>query len=127
MEELVNTIENEKVAIFYFYGDTCPHCHKFNPILDKVVQKHQLTVYSFNTFNEENGIALQQFTESGTYQFPPVEYVPMIVVMQNQQLMWIFGANQWAVQNPDAELGYDINEQLVDEFFGQDFNQKITR
>ena len=50
--------ENEKhdVTLYYFYGESCPHCADAKPFLEKLEDKYpELTIQSFETWqNKEN-------------------------------------------------------------------------
>lgn len=123
IKELQSTIEKEEVVLLYVYGDTCPHCNKFKPMLDKMVKKHNAKVYSFNIYNEENSLAMQNLAMTDTYGFGNLMYVPVIMVIKYGQVTGMMGAEQWAIPNDNAELGYDINEKMLDDFFSTDFGK----
>lgn len=47
--------ENKTVCIYFFYGETCPHCAQEKPFLSRLEEKYSLEVHSFEVyFNKEN-------------------------------------------------------------------------
>jgi thiol-disulfide isomerase/thioredoxin len=48
--------ENKTICIYFFYGETCPHCAQEKPFLQEMVKKYpEIELHSFEVyFNKEN-------------------------------------------------------------------------
>jgi len=69
----------EKVVIYFFWGDGCPHCAKAKPYLEALVQENpSIELRMFEIYNsEENQALFEKVSEA--YGFTP-RYVPTIFV-----------------------------------------------
>ena len=50
--------------IYFFYGETCPHCSKVKPLLDEMEQKYRenIVIHKYEVYNnEENKILFKEF------------------------------------------------------------------
>ncbi len=77
----------EEVAVYFFWGEGCPHCAKAKPVLEAFAIKHpSVSLYMFEIYNnEENRQLLEKFGE--VYGFKP-RYVPTILVGENYFEGW---------------------------------------
>ena len=57
---------DNRVVVYFFWGDGCPHCAEEEPFLDSLKQKYpSLEVKMFETwYNKENAERFQQMAES---------------------------------------------------------------
>jgi thiol-disulfide isomerase/thioredoxin len=69
----------EKVVIYFFWGDGCPHCAQAKPYLEALVQENpSIELRMFEVYNSEENQAL--FAKvSEVYGFTP-RYVPTIFI-----------------------------------------------
>lgn len=78
---LPSTLQDEnKVVIYLFWGDGCPHCAKAKPVLEGLVAQNPTTVsmYEFEVWNsKENQALFQEFGDA--FGFTP-RYVPTIII-----------------------------------------------
>lgn len=123
INELKRKVEGEESVVLYLFGNTCPHCIKYKPVLDDMVEKHKVKVYSFDIFIEQNNKDFKELLTNNTYGLKDIEYVPMMIVFKNGEMVELFGAEQWQIKNEKADLGYDINEKVINEFFSKDFSK----
>ncbi len=70
---------DEKVVVYVFWGEGCPHCAKAIPYLKDLVQQHpSIDLQMFEVYNvEANRLLFEKFGES--YGFKP-RYVPTIFI-----------------------------------------------
>ncbi len=65
---LVNNVENDsdKVVIYFFWGDGCPHCAVEKPFLEEMENKYpELRVESFETWkNQDNAQLFQKVAQA---------------------------------------------------------------
>lgn len=59
-EELIFPISDDpdKVTIYFFWGDGCPHCESQKPFLESLEQKHDVEVKSFETWKNRDNAKL---------------------------------------------------------------------
>jgi len=57
---------DEKVDLYFFYGDTCPHCKEAEAFLNSLGEKYpELEIYSYEVFNnKKNAELLLEFFEN---------------------------------------------------------------
>ncbi len=56
----------DKLTVYFFWGDGCPHCAKEKPFLDSLEEKYpELEVKSFETwYNQENAELFQEVAKA---------------------------------------------------------------
>lgn len=71
--------DEEKVVIYFFWGDGCPHCAKAKPVLEGLVAQHpSIELYEFEIYNSaQNQELFAAFGEA--YGFEP-RYIPTILI-----------------------------------------------
>jgi thiol-disulfide isomerase/thioredoxin len=71
--------DEEKVVIYFFWGDGCPHCAKAKPVLEGLAAQHpSIELYEFEIYNSVENQEL--FTAFGkAYGFEP-RYIPTILI-----------------------------------------------
>ncbi len=74
----INIVAQNKVNIYLFYGDGCPHCEKTEKYLDTLYDKYDIKVYSYEVWNSQ--INSQKMLQVGRYLNTSITGVPFIVV-----------------------------------------------
>lgn len=69
----------DKVVIYFFWGDGCPHCAKAKPVLEGLAQKNpRVILYEYEVYNSvQNQQYLQQMGDAYGFQ---AQYVPTIFI-----------------------------------------------
>ena len=69
----------QELPIYFFYGDTCPHCAKAKPVMRELAAANpEIQLYEIEIYNSEQN--RQLFSEIGKlYEFEP-QYVPTIII-----------------------------------------------
>lgn len=76
---LVSQVQEEKVVVYFFWGDGCPHCAKAKPVLEDYAKQHpSLDLQMFEIYNvDQNKVLFEKISE--LYGFEP-RYVPTIFI-----------------------------------------------
>lgn len=120
--------ENDKVAdkfrdgesfILYVYGNSCPHCHKLEPVLDRISEETGVPYFRIDAFTESGKRQLQEWIDSGEYGLPDIRHVPALLHVRDGSFAMKLDAFDYAIENPSAELGYDIDEDRLRAFLSQ--------
>ncbi|MNC31301.1 hypothetical protein D3C75_796180 [compost metagenome] len=98
------------------WGNSCPHCHKVMPVLDKLTSQTGIKVERIDTFNESNNKAYAKMVASGKYGLSEIKWVPTLVYVKNGKQQATISVYDWAVENAAADLGYDIEESKIKTF-----------
>jgi cytochrome c biogenesis protein CcdA/glutaredoxin len=80
----VNFIQSkDKVCLYFFYGQGCPHCAKVEPYLSEIEQKYDLEIYRFEVYNNRsNLVLLQKYFDA--YNVPQNQRgVPVVFISDN--------------------------------------------
>lgn len=112
-------LKNKDTFVYLVWGNTCPHCHKVMPTLDKMSAESGIPIMEIDVYIEENKRAYDQFVQSGKYGLSEIEWVPTLVYIHNGKEERTLNAFDWAIENENAELGYDIDESMIMEFIAQ--------
>jgi thiol-disulfide isomerase/thioredoxin len=108
------------VTLYFFYGETCPHCHKAAIFLEKLKEKYsELEIKSFEVFsNAENAKLLLQFLkEHGETQ---VVRVPAIFIGDEVIIGYLSDETTGRAIEKALEDNLSHEDQIIDyPFFGQ--------
>lgn len=107
---------NQKVNIYFFWGEGCPHCEKQKPFLEKMKNKYpEVTVHSYEiSRSSENRKLMQEF---GKKLNANVSGVPFTIIGEHYIVGWMDEANT-GVQIEDAikcainEMCRDVGEEI---------------
>lgn len=72
--------ENDKINIYMFWGNGCPHCHHMKEFFDSLEEtyKSKINLYTFEVwYNVENAGLLGRFT---SFLNDTPKYVPYLVI-----------------------------------------------
>lgn len=109
-------LENKDTFILLVWGNSCPHCHKVMPVLDKLTSQTGIKVERIDTFNESNNKAYAKMAASGKYGLTQIKWVPTLVFIKDGQQQSTIGVYDWAVENATADMGYDIDDSKIKAF-----------
>jgi thiol-disulfide isomerase/thioredoxin len=109
-------LENKETFILLVWGNSCPHCHKVMPVLDKLSSQTGVKVERIDTFNESNNKAYAKMAASGKYGLTQIKWVPTLVFIKDGQQQSTIGVYDWAVENATADMGYDIDDSKIKAF-----------
>lgn len=75
----INQQPEEDVAVYFFWGEGCPHCAQAKPVLEAFAMEHpSVSLHMYEIYNvEENRLLFEKFGEA--YGFKP-RYVPTILI-----------------------------------------------
>jgi predicted bacteriocin transport accessory protein len=112
-------LDNKDTFILLVWGNSCPHCHKVMPVLDKLTDQTGVKVERIDTFNESNNTAYSKMVSSGKYGLQEIKWVPTLIYIKEGKQVSTIGVYDWAVENAAADLGYDLNEDIIKKFMEQ--------
>ncbi|PZD97038.1 hypothetical protein DNH61_04765 [Paenibacillus sambharensis] len=112
-------LNNKETFIMLVWGNSCPHCHKVMPVLDKLSADTGVKVERIDTFIESNNRKYYELFRSGKYELTEPKWVPTLVYIKNGKQVSAIGAFDWAIDNVNADLGYDIDEQVIKAYLEQ--------
>ena len=49
--------ESNQTCIYFFYGSGCPHCARVEPFIEQMVQKYNLSIYSYEIYYNRSNLA----------------------------------------------------------------------
>jgi thiol-disulfide isomerase/thioredoxin len=108
--------ENKTVCIYFFYGETCPHCAQEKPFLQKMVEKYpEIEVHSFEVyFNKEN----QKLWENVSKAYDTVASgVPMTFIGNKVFIGFVEGNSKIYDSGYKAYVGYSgVIEETIKEY-----------
>lgn len=119
VEPIKQLFENKETFILLNYGNSCPHCHKLMPVLDVISGELNIPYYKIDTFIAKNAIGFNEMIRSGKYNLPEMKWVPTLLFVKDGQAASILDAYEYAIANAEAELGYDIDTDVIADFFRQ--------
>jgi cytochrome c biogenesis protein CcdA/glutaredoxin len=71
---------SNKTCIYFFYGDGCPHCARVEPFIDEMVQKYNLSIYSYEIYNNRsNVLIMHQYYDKYNVSIDQ-RYIPVIFI-----------------------------------------------
>ncbi len=83
-----NAFASEKVNIYFFWGEGCPHCSKEKPFLEKMEEKYpEVKVYDFEIWNNSENRSL--LVETGKKLNVNISGVPFTVVGEKHFTGWL--------------------------------------
>ena len=109
-------LENKDTFILLVWGNSCPHCHKVMPVLDKLSSQTGVKVERIDTFNESNNKAYAKMVASAKYGLSQIKWGPTLVFIKDGQQLSTIGVYDWAVENATADMGYDIDDSKIKAF-----------
>jgi thiol-disulfide isomerase/thioredoxin len=109
-------LKNKDTFMLLIWGNSCPHCHKVMPVLDKLSDQTGVKVERIDTFNEGNNKAYSKLVSSGKYGLTDVKWVPTLVYIKDGKQEATIGVYDWAIENAAADLGYDLDETKIKAF-----------
>lgn len=109
-------LENKDTFILLVWGNSCPHCHKVMPVLDKLSSQTGIKVERIDTFNESNNKAYAKMVASNKYALTEIKWVPTLVYVKDGKQQSTISVYDWAVENAAADLGYDIDDSKIKAF-----------
>jgi len=73
----------DKVCLYFFYGQGCPHCAKVEPYLSELEKKYDLQIHTFEVYNNRSNLQLMQKYFDG-YNVPQNQRgVPAVFISDN--------------------------------------------
>lgn len=112
-------LDNKDTFILLVWGNSCPHCHKVMPVLDKLSDQTGIKVERIDTFNAANNKAYAAMVASGKYGLTEIKWVPTLVYIKDGKQISAIGASDWNIENATADLGYDVNQEKLKAFIQQ--------
>lgn len=109
--------DSEKVNIYFFWGEGCPHCAKEKPFLDKLEQKYsELEIHDYEVWNNYDN--RQLMIDFGKKLNANISGVPFTVVGEQYIIGWLDEKNtgkqiedavKCAFHNNCRDVGIEIN------------------
>lgn len=109
-------LDNKDSFILLVWGNSCPHCHKVMPVLDKLSDQTGVKVERIDTFIESNNKDFTKMISSGKYGLSDIKWVPTLIYVKDGKQDSVIGVYDWAIENASADLGYDLNEDFIRTF-----------
>ncbi len=110
---------NKDTFVLLNYGNSCPHCHKLFPVLDEISGELNIPYAKIDTFIENNNRSFTKMIVSDKYGLPEMKWVPTLLFIENGQYVSRLDAYEYAIENANAPLGYDIDEEIIARFLLQ--------
>ncbi len=112
-----NIADSDKVNVYFFWGEGCPHCESEKPFLEKMEKRYpEIEVHSFEVWgNAENRKMMRDFGEKLN---ATVNGVPFTVIGEKHVVGWMDEANTGA-QIEDAikcavnQMCRDVGEEII--------------
>jgi thiol-disulfide isomerase/thioredoxin len=112
----ITRAENKAVCIYFFYGETCPHCAQEKPFLNSLKSKYpQIELHSFEVyFNKEN----QKLWENTSKAYGAVASgVPMTFIGNKVFIGFAEGDSKIYDSGNKAYVGYSgVIEETIKEY-----------
>ncbi len=118
-EDVEEMFVNKDTFILLNYGNSCPHCHKLFPVLDEISGELNIPYAKIDTFIENNNRLFTKMIAANNYGLPEMKWVPTLLFIENGQYVSRLDAYEYAIENVDAPLGYDIDEEIISRFLLQ--------
>lgn len=112
-------LDKKESFILLAYGNSCPHCHKVMPVLDKLTDQTGVKIERIDTFIESNNKAFAKLVASKKYNLTDIKWVPTLIYIKDGKQTATIGASDWMIENASADLGYDINDAVIKKFIEQ--------
>ena len=126
--EIYNTVKyNDKVNIYLFYGDGCPHCEAEMKFFDNLEEeyKSKYNFYKFETWYNENNVKLKKLvidklvedgyilnSEDETEMKKYYDSVPVLVIGNKTIVGYIEDFDEDIKQIINQENDYDVMKKL---------------
>lgn len=93
--------EENKVNIYFFYGNTCPHCKSEKEFLNKITKKYgnDVNIYYYETYDDSSNLVLM-FKSKIIMGKDPSQAVPFLVMGEKSYL----GYNRQAGEKIERDL-----------------------
>ena len=108
-------LENKENFVLLVIGNSCPHCKKLIPIINNY-SNYNYNIAKINIYNIENSDIFNQLVKSGEYGLEQIRWYPTILAFYQGKQVDEINVHDIDIYDAGAELGYAINENLVDQF-----------
>lgn len=109
-------LKNKENFVLLLYGNSCSHCQKLMPYLDRYEEEQGWTEERIDTFLEKNNREFQKLIDGKKYGIPEIKWVPTLIAFQKGVQVAQIGIYDISAANSKATLGYDIQEDKLLEF-----------
>ena len=111
----INVALGEKVCVYIFYGEGCPHCKEAREFLSELKNKYELEIHEFEVYYNKSNQKLWEEV-SKAYNVKPIA-VPEMFIGNKAFVGFAYGSQEVFDNSYNAWVGYsDIIEKTIKEY-----------
>lgn len=105
---------NKEKFILVVVGNSCPHCKKLIPILNKYNDNYNIV--KINNYNVENSTVFDNLVKSNKYGIEPIRWYPTILAFNRGKQIAELNIKDIDIFDSTKDLSYIIDENKLNQF-----------